>query len=187
MARRFEPSTQLQKNKGMVYDFYQTPSYVTKTLLRREKFRGSILEPCCGDGAILKVLQEKTRNKLIASDIQDKFGVGSVKDFLSYKKAANIITNPPFTYALPFIKHGLSIYTGKIAFLMRISFLETIKRYEELFAHNPPARIYVYTRRINFDEGKPFGGTLLIGWWIWEKGHSGPTTIDWIHDNPDEV
>ena len=42
--------------------FVETPSYVTNALLENETFEGNILEPCCGKGAISKVLKDAGYN-----------------------------------------------------------------------------------------------------------------------------
>src|SRR5947208_1977198 len=77
-------------------DFYPTPAWGTKALLRYEVFQGPVLEPCCGNGAMAKVLEE-TGYKVIASDLHDR-GYGTTRDFFDYKpkEALNIVTNPPF-------------------------------------------------------------------------------------------
>lgn len=40
------------------FDFYQTPEWATQSLIDREKFRGSIWEPACGNSAITGVLRK---------------------------------------------------------------------------------------------------------------------------------
>lgn len=179
---KLEPSTILQKNKGKIYDFYKTPSYATKQLLLRENFKGIILEPCCGDGAISKVLREDDYY-VISSDIEaNKYNYGKQKDFLSYSSASNIITNPPFTYATDFILHGLKIFKNKLAILARIALLETSKRYELIFSKYPPKCLYIFSKRINFNGIDTFGGALLTCWYVWDKDYRDKTYIDWIND-----
>ena len=39
------------------HDFYPTPAFATESLLEKEQFSGTILEPACGDGAISKILE----------------------------------------------------------------------------------------------------------------------------------
>ena len=39
-------------------DFYETPYSITRHLLNVEAFPSQILEPACGDGAVVKVLEE---------------------------------------------------------------------------------------------------------------------------------
>ena len=76
-------------------EFYKTPAWGTKALLYYEGFQGFIAEPCCGDGAIAKVLV-KEGYKVRASDISDR-GYGDVSDYLTFRGINhNVITNPPY-------------------------------------------------------------------------------------------
>ncbi len=78
-------------------DFYETPYTLTRHLLNVEDFDYSftICEPACGDGAIVKILNEKTNN-VVAYDIQ--------KNFLTETEQYEyIISNPPFSIAYEFI------------------------------------------------------------------------------------
>lgn len=43
-------------SKRVELDFYQTPKIAIEKLLEKEDFQNKILEPCCGQGAISKVL-----------------------------------------------------------------------------------------------------------------------------------
>lgn len=62
-------------------DFYPTPDWGTTALLSWVTFDGSILEPCCGDGAMAEVIKA-AGYKVKASDIIDR-GYGEVRDFLT--------------------------------------------------------------------------------------------------------
>ena len=87
-------------------DFYPTSRYAVEELLKREKFEGEIWECACGKGDISEVLIEHGY-KVYSSDLFDR-GYGDKHiDFLkTFRKTDNILTNPPFKYALDFIKHG---------------------------------------------------------------------------------
>lgn len=79
----------------MKNDFVRTPILITEALLKYEKFEGSILEPCCGDGSITRILEKQY--KVYSSDKYD-YGYGEIKDLFEIKgQYDNIITNPPFT------------------------------------------------------------------------------------------
>ena len=50
---------------------------------------------------------------VLSSDLIDR-GYGIQKDFFDYNKwAGDIITNPPYKIALPFLKHALNIINNK--------------------------------------------------------------------------
>ena len=56
-----------KRNDGV--DFYQTPTWAIESLLKKESFIPPILEPCCGNGAISKVLEHKY-HAVVSSDIR---------------------------------------------------------------------------------------------------------------------
>lgn len=83
-------------------DFYATDPRAVECLLELEEFGDLILEPCCGNGHISEVL--KNNGKLVISrDLIDRgYGKGNEDFLLSTEKdlALDIITNPPYKYAL---------------------------------------------------------------------------------------
>ena len=115
------------------HDFYPTPPEAVDSLLKIEKFNGEIWECACGDGAISNVLL-KHGYKVFSSDLVDR-GFGTVNhDFLtSQLKSDNIITNPPFNLSLEFALKALQCVKNKAVFLNKITFLEGIKRKNNLF------------------------------------------------------
>ena len=81
------------------HDFYPTPAWVTQALLKHVKLRGPVWEPCCGDGAMARVL-ERARYKVVATDLVDRgFGRGGVDFFQCTALPAGcraVVTNPPY-------------------------------------------------------------------------------------------
>lgn len=51
-------STNNSSGKRKKSDFYETPYSLTRLLLEKEKLEGTVLEPACGELAIVKVLKE---------------------------------------------------------------------------------------------------------------------------------
>ena len=78
-------------------DYYATPPIATELLLGLETFSTDILEPCCGQGHISKVLEAHGYNVESFDLIDRGYGTGGV-DFLQYNETIDkdIITNPPF-------------------------------------------------------------------------------------------
>jgi hypothetical protein len=163
-------------------DFYPTPRYVTKALLKKEKFIGSILEPACGDGAICKVLWDK---KLPIDDCFDTNprGYGSQGDFLTYTGPCNnIITNPPYKLAEQFLLHAKKVTQRKIAFLLKTVFLEGKSRYNIFQDTKFPLKcIYQFSKRINFDQTKT-SGMLAFAWFVWDRDWDREPVIRWINE-----
>ncbi len=165
-------------------DFYPTPPEATKALLDKENFEGTVWEPACGDGAISKVLLERGFD-VSSSDLYDR-GYGDVGvDFLNYEQDSyfeNIITNPPYKLAQEFVYKSLE-HSNKVAFLLKLNFLESVRRYE-MFQETPLKRVIVFSKRLTFYEPdstkKGRSGVLAYAWYVWEKGYEGNPEIDWI-------
>lgn len=191
-----------KRNDGI--DYYQTPEWATIELLKRESFKGTILEPCCGAGAISKVLEfedwwnnnpfideqlknEKIKREIISSDIRTDNDVyrNPGKDVFTYEANSfdNIITNPPYIYAQEVIEHCLKIAKHKVAMILKLCFLESKGRYL-FFKNNPLKKIYVFCKRVQmYPEGidKPKnGGTIAYAWYVWDKLYTGNPQIEWI-------
>ena len=150
-------------------DFVKTPPCVTEALLRYENFDGVILEPCCGDGAISKVLQ--TKYQVISSDKND-YGFGEQKDLFDIlEQHENIVTNPPFTQQQAVKKHLLSIASRKLALLW---YVKNLGNEIETKTSRNLKTVYVFNKRIEWVETK-LG--WLFGWYVWEKNYSGDVVI----------
>ena len=162
-------------------DFYETPSQAIECLLKNEKFVGEIWDCACGKNAIINVAKE-FGYETYSSDLIDR-GVGAdIFDFLeSNINKDNIITNPPFKLALPFVKKALESTNGKIAMMLRVQFLEGKERYD-FFKDNPPSKVYVFANRVNpIIDGKPYGSSAMcLCWFVWDKSYKGDTVIKWL-------
>ena len=55
-----------------------------------------------------------------------------------------------------------------------------------MFKKYPPMKILVFSDRINcalggdFENTNEIGGAVCYAWYIWKKGYSGKTEIDWL-------
>jgi hypothetical protein len=82
-----------------VHDFYPTPDWVTAALLKQVTLHDAVWEPCCGDGAMARVL-ERAGHKVVATDLVDRgFGRGGVDFFACTAFPAGcraMVTNPPY-------------------------------------------------------------------------------------------
>lgn len=163
-------------------DFYPTPRWGTVALLEHVGFTGPILEPCCGNGAMSKVLEEH-RYEVISSDKYDR-GYGTVRDFFDITEHhSNLVTNPPFNLAEQILEHAFKIVDRKICLLLRLAFVESRRRYDTIYAKRPPAKILVFSERLSMypaGSESASGGTTAYGWFCWSHGHTGPTTVEWI-------
>ena len=165
-------------------DFYPTPEWGTLALLRYENFVGSITEPCCGDGAMAKVLERETKLPVYASDLYHR-GYGFQRDIFDLKdKCANIVTNPPYNIANELVEHAYNITTHKLCILVRTAFLESNTRYKSIYSVNPPSRVYVFSERLSmYPANQPItgGGTTSYSWIVWDKSSkTNFTELKWI-------
>ena len=168
-------------------DWYPTPTWGTEALLRYENFNGKILEPCCGDGSMAKVLSNSGYD-VIASDLYDR-GYGNQKDAFDYtNKISNLITNPPFNLAEELIDHFLPLVEEKLCLLLRTSFVEGVGRYNKFYANidTRPSRIRTFSKRLtmvpgNSEPNVKVSGTVSFSWFIWDKkSYNNVTEFHWI-------
>jgi hypothetical protein len=163
------------------HDFYPTPLIATYSLLDREVFEGTVWECACGDGAISKILEKE--HDVISTDlIYRGYGDGGIDFLKTDRKASNIITNPPYKYATEFAEHALKSTDKKVALLLKVQFLEGIKRYD-FFKNSPLKKVYVFSRRIHFSRnGEKLSNhsMMCFSWFVWEHGYEGEPIIDWI-------
>ncbi len=168
-------------------DYYPTPSKTTEAIMIREKFEGEVWECACGDGRMSEVL--KKYNKVFSTDIYNQ-GYGEKEvDFLKTLatfNTDNIITNPPFRYAVEFVKHAKKRAKKKIALLLKLVFLEGIGRYKMFQDKDfPLKKVYVFCRRQPiYKDGIVLknSGLIAFAWFVWDKDYSGKPTIEWIND-----
>lgn len=164
-------------------DYFPTPRWATHALIDNERFEGDIWECACGDGAMSRVL-ELTGSSVYSSDLYQRPYGEAGKDFLTTKRrAANIVTNPPYNSAEGFVKAGLEKSDRKLALLLRLAFLEGGNRNRTIFNVTPPSRVWVFSERITF---YPAGarvagsGTTAYAWFVWDKAAAPGTELRWF-------
>jgi hypothetical protein len=187
-------STRVKDRQGKHLDFYETPAKATDGLLETKFMEGEaecLLEPSAGCGAIIRRVKGMyPAIRITAVEIQEKFAETLVElgveviisDFLSTLPSPRydrIIANPPYSQAEEFIFHALKYLKpdGKMAFLLRLPFLGSIKRYN-LFKDFKPAEVHVLSQR------PKFGGDNIdscdYAWFIWGNGSADRTLLNWI-------
>lgn len=163
-------------------DVYETPFSLTEQLLERDRFMGTVLEPACGNGAIVKVLQDAGLCV---------FAYDAETDFLrESRRFDNIITNPPYSLSLEFIFRAKTVARRKIAFLLPLAYLHGKDRYDRVYSDQefPLATVHVFTRYPMLGDplrpdGKYRTGMMVYAWFVWDRSHSGPPIIAWIDNH----
>ena len=178
------------KKERQLHDYYATEPKAMKLLLDEEKFSPVIWECACGEGHLSKVL-EQYNYKVYSTDLVYRgFGCTGSFDFLkcTFKNFnGDIITNPPYRYALEFVQKALDIVMPgkKVAMFLKIQFLEGKKR-REFFEKYPPKTVYVSSARLNCAMNGNFDlynrtSAVCYAWFVWEKGFKGDPIIKWIN------
>lgn len=168
-------------------DLYETPAEAVLALLKVERLPACIWEPCAGRGRIVAVLRN-AGHRVLASDLGD-YGDPTHfagRDFLLETKAPDgcnaIITNPPYKLATEFVRHGLKL-CPKVVMLLRLAFLEGVGRSDIL--DGPLARMWVFRNRLprmhrDGWAGNRVSSSIAFAWFVFERGHRGPVTVDRI-------
>jgi hypothetical protein len=169
-------------------DLYETPAVAVEALLRHAPLPHRLWEPAAGRGAIVKVLRS-AGHEVLASDLVD-YGEPTHfarRDFLMERKAPDgcegIVSNPPYKLAEEFVEHALEL-SPLVVMLLRLAFLESERRCGILEGRGL-ARVLVFRRRLPMMhregwEGRKGNSGMAFAWFVWSRGHVGPTTIERI-------
>ena len=177
-------STKKNSKKRIENDYYPTPAWCIDRLLEEvNMLSGKWLEPAAGDGALIRSVDARlgVRPTWTAVELQDKFKTDleasvdpsrvHIESFLDaplLKEYDVIITNPPFSKALEFIKKSIELEPEYVCMLLRLNFMGSGERSDFLRQYTPD--IYVLPNRPSFN-GK---GTDSIeyAWFIWDRSKS---------------
>jgi len=138
-------ATHSHADRGL--DAYWTPPQATRALMAIERLPQSIADPCCGSGAILDVLRDEGDHIVFGADVVNYGWLHCVvRDYLAEPVTMNetaIVTNPPYRLALEFIEKAHREGTQYSAWLLRLNFLESMRR-KSFFEANPPSRPHIF-------------------------------------------
>jgi hypothetical protein len=188
MQNRQEPRNSL--------DDFPTPPWATRALCEWLKRHHGPLgaltcrEPAANRGHMVTPLSEYF-GPVEASDVHD-YGAGyPVRDYLFGPAPASVdwtITNPPFRLAEQFITRAIKTSRLGTAMILRSTFLESVGRFERLFAPTPPSHVLQFSERVVMHKGRlsPKGSTATAyAWLVWDTrpglwSGKGGTTLSWI-------
>jgi hypothetical protein len=167
--------------KRATLDYYPTPKWAVHRFLERSNLPGGLwFEPCAGDGAIIKAVNE------VRSDVD--WNINEIQPIMipglmeiphkavtnwDYLQVSNvlptpkvIITNPPFNLALECVKKSLELGAEYVVFLLRLNFLASQSR-AKFMAENTPD-IYVLSPRPSFTlNGER--DSIDYAWFVWHR------------------
>lgn len=172
-------------------DFYSSPPQMIDYLLKYEKFSKNIWECACGNGNLSKRLEYYGYDVKSTDLVYRGYGKKESVDFLKQKEKfkGDIITNPPFKFATEFALKSLELTNRKVALVCRIQFLESQRRYDEIFKEQPPKNILIFVKRLNCyrNNSKPINSSAICYCWIiWDKKYNGDPKIKWIDNRVDD-
>lgn len=167
-------------------DYYATDPKAMELLLAEEAFDSHVWECACGEGHLSKVL-EKHGYDVKSTDLVYR-GYGGQEDFLKAEGGfdGDIITNPPYKFALKFVEKALDMVEPgrKVAMFLKLQFLEG-KHRKQLFLENLPKVVYVSSSRLGCAKNGDFAeipsSAVAYAWFVWVKGFAGETVIRWIN------
>jgi len=87
--------------------------------------------------------------------------------------------NPPYAQAEQHTRRALSMARRGVAFLLRLAFLESVKR-TPFWMEHPPSEVHVLDRRPSFTEDGR-SDSAAYAWFVWhtDRPHRG-TRLDWL-------
>ena len=162
-------------------DHYSTPEEATRAFMRAERvfFAVPVWEPCCGSGAMARVIGEKFQ--VYASNLVDYgYGVTGI-DFLQQgdmpSGVINIVTNPPYKIASEIIRHGHNLLkragqAGSMALLLPSRMLHGQAR-SKILQDCGLRRVYFFRKRITMKPDNVVlknGSTIDYAWFVFEPG-----------------
>lgn len=179
-------------------DFYATPAWVVQRLLDAVAIKlpigGRYLDPCAGDGAIIRALPEKdwsaielrleAREDLLISLGGREDQLWCPRNALTQELVINhdvIITNPPFSLAMEFIERYW--YKAEQSFwLVRLGFLASEERSTFMRMRTPD--VFILPNRPSFTED----GKTDSSEYCWLRFARGKKTgkIKWLNSTPVE-
>jgi hypothetical protein len=159
-------------------DFYPTPAWVTAALLRRIRLPNGIWEPCCGDGAMARVL-EAHGHRVVGTDLVDRGHGEAGRDFLAEPRLPDgvtaIVTNPPYGRRLfEFVDHALELTRpvgGMVAMLVNLQWPAGAENSRRLCIPAFDAWVILRNRIAWFpgDDGRPATQPQENhGWLVWD-------------------
>jgi hypothetical protein len=175
------------------FEWYPTPDPLTRFLLRHLPTKPSRveqwLEPCVGDGAIVRVLRDHGYGGAVTNDLDTRWGADYHEDAcaptLYAQTAADlIVTNPPFTLAFPMLERFLAA-APVVAVFHRVTLMEPLKTPgpgQEFFRAHPPTMVLHcprFAHRRSQKTGDWSTDSAHSVWSIWDQRGPGATTMVW--------
>jgi hypothetical protein len=199
--------TRMHAHEQRGADLYETPPEATQALIDACPWLPQCLwEPACGPGAMVKVLRDSGRD-VVATDLVD-YGDRMCPesepglDFLEMQGVPRpfdcsgdwwnrlpraIVTNPPFSLADKFVRHGLTL-CDTVVVLQRLVALEGKRRSDLIDGHLVEVLPFIerlpMLHRDGWDGPKIDSGAVPYAWFWFSRHKRGPTVLRRISCRP---
>lgn len=180
------------------HDHYVEPSWVSRRLFQEEKFEGSVIDPCCGFGNIVRSAIDEGLDARGFDIVKRSEYCIEERDFLSFDwrtsedRIDNIVSNPPFGLCdgakgrAGCVDLAIRRAQRKVALLLPSNWIQGDKR-SRWISTTPLRRVLFITPRPSMPPGhviaaggKPGNGTTDYAWFIWLGGYDGRPEIGWL-------
>lgn len=173
-------------------DFYPTPPLPVWILGKYTKIPKKVIEPCAGVGNV-SIQLVRMGHEVLSYDLVEHpgpliDGIITGVDATTLEPPEDVgewglITNPPYHQSLPakLAEKSITDGYGYTGFLVRLTYLEGIKRRRDIFSKTPPTHMIFFSDRINFSERKlgtepieyddQAGGMISYSWLVWDRKH----------------
>ena len=174
-----------QRNRA---DDYPTPAWCVRRILEETRLpAGNWLEPCAGEGAIIKAVNRQRQDvswtaveirQEASRDLVGLHAVDSVcANFLALPPPPHpyevTITNPPFSLAMQFVQ-ACGEVSMHVVMLLRLNFLASEAR--SSFMRDTKPDVYVLPNRPSFVQGGQTD-SIEYAWFHWYLGAQGKLRV----------
>ena len=186
------------------YDRYPTAQQLTISLFDWVPIRGTVIEPCAGDGDMVKILRlHPDIKKVVTSDLDRGLGYEHGWDYYGdaaegvfyrtgdmaklyvnpvYRGVDWLVTNPPFKDAARILESAWGYGVQNIALLLRLTFLEPTTGDSKWYGRKQLLeQLAPYlSDMIVFGSPRPsFTGnrktdSVTTAWFVWRRGKGAP-------------
>jgi hypothetical protein len=185
----FGDVTTVDSGERSDFDFYETPTWMTRSLLHfHPALRGKrVLECCSGRDAITRVLREEAGCEVFTNDIDTRHPATTHFDatqpwyWRDHAPAVDyVVTNPAFDVAMPILAHAAEHASEGVVFLVRKTFLEPTHDRGPWLQANPPDRAIGEPRYSFRGVGSD---SVSCDWYVWLRQRIAglpPFVIDYV-------
>jgi len=156
-------------------DFYPTESKLTHVLQTSVNISGSVFEPCAGNSDISDMFAGCITNDIDKTKLTHwNLDATEIRSWDRFGKYDWVISNPPFSQALPIIKNSWENCHIGMAMLLRLTWMEPCKD-RALWLHNNAdqmTRLIPVNPRPRFRKDTKGSDNATVAWFVWEKAWS---------------